>query len=142
MCHFLSLCSCVCVLTCMCSSELSTPVCCGELRRWSHGGYTLLHDGEAARTEYALDLVLPFGCAGESSHTRLSINTVTVPSLESSFIDWQSEFGGFTCYVANEEDEEVSADYKVSCLCVHEYFIDDHCFGFFLITASDSLSGG
>uniref|UniRef100_A0A3B4ZWQ3 Prolyl 3-hydroxylase OGFOD1 n=1 Tax=Stegastes partitus TaxID=144197 RepID=A0A3B4ZWQ3_9TELE len=40
-----------------------TPVCCGEVRRWSHGGYTLLHDGEAARAEYALDLVLPFGCA-------------------------------------------------------------------------------
>lgn len=47
--------------------ELSTPVCCGELRRWTHGGYTLLHDGEAARAEYALDLVLPFCGAGESS---------------------------------------------------------------------------
>ncbi|XP_042266876.1 prolyl 3-hydroxylase OGFOD1 [Thunnus maccoyii] len=69
-------------------SELSTPECCGELRRWSHGGYTLLHDGEAARAEYALDLVLPFGCA-----------------------DWQSEFGGFTCYVANEEDEELLTVY-------------------------------
>ncbi|XP_071345417.1 prolyl 3-hydroxylase OGFOD1 [Trachinotus anak] len=68
--------------------ELSTPVCCGELRRWSHGGYTLLHDGEAARAEYALDLVLPFGCS-----------------------DWQSEFGGFTCYVANEEDEELLTVY-------------------------------
>lgn len=108
----------MCVLTCICSLELSTPVCCGELRRWSHGGYTLLHDGEAARAEYALDLVLPFGCAGESSHTRLLINTVTVPSLELSFIDWQSEFGGFTCYVANEEDEEVSVDYKVNCICL------------------------
>ncbi|XP_010743447.3 prolyl 3-hydroxylase OGFOD1 [Larimichthys crocea] len=64
--------------------ELSTPVCCGELRRWCHGGYTLLHDAEAARAEYALDLVLPF-CGA----------------------DWQSEFGGFTCYVANEEDEEL-----------------------------------
>lgn len=68
--------------------ELSTPVCCGELRRWSHGCYTLLHDGEAARAEYALDLVLPFGCA-----------------------DWQPEFGGFTCYVANEEDEELLTVY-------------------------------
>lgn len=68
--------------------ELSTPVCCGELRRWSHGGYTLLHDGEAARAEYALDLVLPFGCA-----------------------DWQTEFGGFTSYVANEEDEELLTVY-------------------------------
>ncbi|XP_005741719.1 prolyl 3-hydroxylase OGFOD1 isoform X1 [Pundamilia nyererei] len=68
--------------------EPSTPLCCGEVRRWSHGGYTLLHDGEAARAEYALDLVLPFGCAG-----------------------WQSEFGGFTCYVANEEDEELLTVY-------------------------------
>ncbi|XP_044050923.1 prolyl 3-hydroxylase OGFOD1 [Siniperca chuatsi] len=68
--------------------ELSTPVCHGELRRWSHGGYTLLHDTEAARAEYALDLVLPFGCA-----------------------DWRSEFGGFTCYVANEEDEELLTVY-------------------------------
>ncbi|XP_054626758.1 prolyl 3-hydroxylase OGFOD1 isoform X1 [Dunckerocampus dactyliophorus] len=66
------------------SKEPSTPQCCGELRRWSHGSYTLLHDGEAARAEYALDLILPFSCAG-----------------------WQSECGGFTCYVANEEDEEL-----------------------------------
>lgn len=50
-------------------SEPSTPVCCGEVRRWSHGSYTLLHDGEAARAEYALDLVLPFGCAGEFTHS-------------------------------------------------------------------------
>ncbi|KAL3992940.1 U4/U6.U5 tri-snRNP-associated protein 1 [Sarotherodon galilaeus] len=68
--------------------EPSTPLCCGEVRRWSRGGYTLLHDGEAARAEYALDLFLPFGCAG-----------------------WQSEFGGFTCYVANEEDEELLTVY-------------------------------
>ncbi|XP_072236590.1 prolyl 3-hydroxylase OGFOD1 [Leuresthes tenuis] len=66
----------------------STPVCCGEVRRWSAGSYTLLHDAEAARAEYALDLVLPFGCT-----------------------DWQSEFGGFTCYVANEEDEELLTVY-------------------------------
>uniref|UniRef100_A0A7N6F5U6 Prolyl 4-hydroxylase alpha subunit domain-containing protein n=1 Tax=Anabas testudineus TaxID=64144 RepID=A0A7N6F5U6_ANATE len=70
------------------NAKLSTPVCCGELRRWSHGGYTLLHDGEAARAEYALDLLLPFGCTG-----------------------WESEFGGFTCYVANEEDEELLTVY-------------------------------
>ncbi|TNN87464.1 Prolyl 3-hydroxylase OGFOD1 [Liparis tanakae] len=68
--------------------KLSTPMCCGELRRWSNGGYTLLHDTEASRAEYALDLVLPF-CGA----------------------DWQSEFGGFTCYVANEEDEELLTVY-------------------------------
>uniref|UniRef100_A0A8C5C6H3 Prolyl 3-hydroxylase OGFOD1 n=1 Tax=Gadus morhua TaxID=8049 RepID=A0A8C5C6H3_GADMO len=62
----------------------STPEYVGELRRWTHGGYTLLHDGEATRAEYALDLILPFGCS-----------------------DWPSEFGGFTSYVANEEDEEL-----------------------------------
>lgn len=45
--------------------ELSTPVCCGEVRRWTHGSYTLLHDGEAAQAEYALDLILPFGCTGK-----------------------------------------------------------------------------
>ncbi|XP_061737449.1 prolyl 3-hydroxylase OGFOD1 [Nerophis ophidion] len=66
------------------SKEPSTPHCSGEVRRWSHGSYTLLHDGEATQTEYALDLILPFSCAG-----------------------WQSECGGFTCYVANEEDEEL-----------------------------------
>lgn len=61
----------VCVLTSFCSLELSTPVCRGELRRWAHGNYTLLHDGQAAQAEYALDLVLPFCCAGESSkHTH------------------------------------------------------------------------
>ncbi|CAL8359596.1 unnamed protein product [Gadus morhua 'NCC'] len=66
------------------AKEPSTPEYVGELRRWTHGGYTLLHDGEATRAEYALDLILPFGCS-----------------------DWPSEFGGFTSYVANEEDEEL-----------------------------------
>lgn len=39
----------------LCCLEQSTPKCSGELRRWSDGSYTLLHDGEAARAEYALD---------------------------------------------------------------------------------------
>uniref|UniRef100_A0A3B3ZEL1 Prolyl 3-hydroxylase OGFOD1 n=1 Tax=Periophthalmus magnuspinnatus TaxID=409849 RepID=A0A3B3ZEL1_9GOBI len=60
-------------------SAESTPKCSGELRRWTHGSYTLLHDGEAARAEYALD--------------------------------WDTDFGGFTCYVANEEDEELLTVY-------------------------------
>lgn len=95
-------------------------MCCGELRRWSHGSYTLLHDAEAARAEYALDLVLPFCGAGESTHMHTyrkdkSVNAVTFTKL--SFVDWQSEFGGFTCYVANEEDEEVSVDYSMKCNC-------------------------
>lgn len=33
--------------------------------------------------------------------------------------DWQSEFGGYTCYVANEEDEEVSVDHSIKCTCTH-----------------------
>ncbi|XP_003970033.2 prolyl 3-hydroxylase OGFOD1 [Takifugu rubripes] len=68
--------------------EPSTPVCCGELRRWFHGGYTLLHDGQAEQAEFSLDLVLPFCSA-----------------------DWQSDFGGSTCYVANDEDEELLTVY-------------------------------
>ncbi|KAK7913068.1 hypothetical protein WMY93_013279 [Mugilogobius chulae] len=70
------------------SAVESIPKCTGELRRWSHGSYTLLHDGEAAQAEFALDLILPFQCA-----------------------DWDTEFGGFTCYVANEEDEELLTVY-------------------------------
>ncbi len=42
---------------------------------------------------------------------------MAVAALVFSFIDWQPEFGGFTCYVANEEDEEVSADYCMKCNC-------------------------
>lgn len=45
-------------------------MCCGELRRWFHGAYTLLHDAQAARAEFALDLVLRFCAAGESSHIQ------------------------------------------------------------------------
>ncbi|KAJ8281171.1 hypothetical protein GJAV_G00064330 [Gymnothorax javanicus] len=66
------------------SKEPSTPVCRGELRRWSHGDYTLVHDTDLGNTEYALDLLLHFGCE-----------------------DWQTEFGGFTSYIANGEDEEL-----------------------------------
>lgn len=103
----------VCVLSFTCSAESSTPVCCGELRRWSHGGYTLLDDGEAARAEFALDLVLPFCSAGEFSYiqthrTRNKQHFVTTTSP--SFVDWHSDFGGSTCYVAKEEDEEVSQE--------------------------------
>lgn len=61
--------------------EVSTPLCSGEVRRWSHGGYTLLHDGEASQAEYALDLVLPFGCAGlctTLSYFHIFINTFLV----------------------------------------------------------------
>ncbi|KAI5613873.1 prolyl 3-hydroxylase OGFOD1, partial [Silurus asotus] len=62
------------------------PVCVGELRRWSHGDYTLLHD--SVKREFALDLLLHLGCSG-----------------------WKSEFGGFTSYIAHDEDEELLTIY-------------------------------
>ncbi|XP_064191489.1 prolyl 3-hydroxylase OGFOD1 [Anguilla rostrata] len=66
------------------SKEPSTPVCRGEVRRWGHGDYTLVHDTDQDNTEFALDLLLHCGCE-----------------------DWQTEFGGFTSYIANGEDEEL-----------------------------------
>ncbi|XP_053094078.1 prolyl 3-hydroxylase OGFOD1 [Pangasianodon hypophthalmus] len=62
------------------------PVCVGELRRWSHGDYTLLHD--SVKREFALDLLLHLGCTG-----------------------WKAEFGGFTTYIAHDEDEELLTVY-------------------------------
>lgn len=61
----------------------TSPGFVGELRRWRHGHYTLLHDAENSR-EFALDLLLTLGCP-----------------------DWQPEFGGFTSYIAHGEDEEL-----------------------------------
>ncbi|NWS17726.1 OGFD1 hydroxylase, partial [Pachyramphus minor] len=58
------------------------PVCAGELRRWTHGHYTLAHDTQA--TEFALDLLFFCGCQG-----------------------WDPEYGGFTSYIAKGEDEEL-----------------------------------
>ncbi|NXI58946.1 OGFD1 hydroxylase, partial [Chloroceryle aenea] len=58
------------------------PVCTGELRRWTHGHYTLVHDAQAM--EFALDLLFFCGCE-----------------------DWDPEYGGFTSYIAKGEDEEV-----------------------------------
>ncbi|XP_005526486.1 PREDICTED: prolyl 3-hydroxylase OGFOD1 [Pseudopodoces humilis] len=59
-----------------------TPVCAGELRHWTHGHYTLVHDSQA--TEFALDLLFFCGCE-----------------------DWDPEYGGFTSYIAKGEDEEL-----------------------------------
>ncbi|NXJ12702.1 OGFD1 hydroxylase, partial [Odontophorus gujanensis] len=60
----------------------STPMCAGELRRWTNGHYTLVHDNQA--TEFALDLLFYCGCE-----------------------DWDPEYGGFTSYIAKGEDEEL-----------------------------------
>lgn len=67
-------------------SELSTPMCCGELRRWSHGSYTLLHDAEAAQAEYALDLILPFGYTGEPKHKTQQPEDVSLLTLTECFV--------------------------------------------------------
>lgn len=60
----------------------SVPQCSGELRHWTNGCYTLVHD--AQETEFALDLLLFCGCE-----------------------DWDMDYGGFTSYIAKDEDEEL-----------------------------------
>ena len=90
--------------------EQSVPVCSGELRRWSHGDFTLLNDADAASAEYALDLLLPLGCSGQGhtdTHMKNCRYQTNVSVTCFSLADWQAQCGGFTSYVANEEDEEV-----------------------------------
>uniref|UniRef100_A0A8D0B1Q7 Prolyl 3-hydroxylase OGFOD1 n=1 Tax=Salvator merianae TaxID=96440 RepID=A0A8D0B1Q7_SALMN len=58
------------------------PQCSSELRRWTRGCYTLVHDTQT--TEFALDLMLFCGCEG-----------------------WDADYGGFTSYIAKGEDEEL-----------------------------------
>ncbi|KAL8194726.1 UNVERIFIED_CONTAM: Prolyl 3-hydroxylase ogfod1 [Gekko kuhli] len=65
-----------------CKNGSSIPQCAGELRRWTKGCYTLVHDAQT--TEFALDLLLFCGCEG-----------------------WDVEWGGFTSYIAKDEDEEL-----------------------------------
>ncbi|XP_066493351.1 prolyl 3-hydroxylase OGFOD1 [Tiliqua scincoides] len=60
----------------------NVPLCSGELRHWTNGCYTLVHD--AQMTEFALDLLLFCGCE-----------------------DWDMDYGGFTSYIAKGEDEEL-----------------------------------
>ncbi|KAH0619484.1 hypothetical protein JD844_000141 [Phrynosoma platyrhinos] len=60
----------------------SVPLCAGELRHWTKGCYSLVHDAEV--TEFALDLLFFCGCQ-----------------------DWDMESGGFTSYIAKGEDEEL-----------------------------------
>ncbi|NXG44810.1 OGFD1 hydroxylase, partial [Psilopogon haemacephalus] len=71
-----------------------TPVCTGELRRWTHGHYTLVHDTQA--TEFALDLLFFCGCE-----------------------DWDPDYGGFTSYIAKGEDEELlTVNPEENCLAL------------------------
>ncbi|NXU54084.1 OGFD1 hydroxylase, partial [Turnix velox] len=72
----------------------STPLCVGELRRWAHKHYTLVHDAQA--TEFALDLLFFCGCE-----------------------DWDPECGGFTSYIAKGEDEELlTVNPEENCLAL------------------------
>uniref|UniRef100_A0A8D0L357 2-oxoglutarate and iron dependent oxygenase domain containing 1 n=1 Tax=Sphenodon punctatus TaxID=8508 RepID=A0A8D0L357_SPHPU len=63
-------------------SRSSVPMCVGELRRWTNGHYTLVHDTQKA--EFALDLLFFCGCEA-----------------------WDVKYGGFTSYIAKGEDEEL-----------------------------------
>ncbi|OWK54096.1 Prolyl 3-hydroxylase OGFOD1 [Lonchura striata] len=75
-------------------SSSGTPVCAGELRRWTHGHYTLVHDSQA--TEFALDLLFFCGCE-----------------------EWDPEYGGFTSYIAKGEDEELlTVNPEENCLAL------------------------
>ncbi|XP_075432994.1 prolyl 3-hydroxylase OGFOD1 [Ascaphus truei] len=72
------------------------PLCSGELRHWGYGHYTMIHDLDPARQEFALDLLLFCGCD-----------------------DWKAEYGGFTSYIAKEEDEELLTVYpENNCLAL------------------------
>ncbi|KAE8608210.1 hypothetical protein XENTR_v10011431 [Xenopus tropicalis] len=76
------------------SSEV--PSCSGELRHWQHSYYTMIHDLDPERHEFALDLLLFCGCD-----------------------DWEAEYGGFTSYIAKEEDEELLSVYpENNCLAL------------------------
>lgn len=72
------------------------PTCIGELRHWEHGHYTMINDNDPDRQEFALDLLLFCGCE-----------------------DWETEYGGFTSYIAKEEDEELLTVYpENNCLAL------------------------
>ena len=59
------------------------PRCHHEIRRWRQGGYTLIRDDDNT-AEFALDARLFFGVS-----------------------DYNLEQGGFSSYVAKDEDEEL-----------------------------------
>ncbi|XP_069594771.1 prolyl 3-hydroxylase OGFOD1 [Ranitomeya imitator] len=72
------------------------PTCTGELRHWKHGNYTMIHDQDPEWQELALDLLLFCGCE-----------------------EWEPEYGGFTSYIAKEEDEELLTVYpENNCLAL------------------------
>ena len=60
------------------------PRCKIEVRKWKQGSYTLLNDDKTSNDKYCLE-------------GRLFFNSQ----------DWNIECGGFTSYVAKDEDEEL-----------------------------------
>ncbi|CAH3036274.1 unnamed protein product [Porites lobata] len=60
------------------------PSCHGDIRRWGHGFYTLIHDTDPEGAEFALDALLYIGGKG-----------------------WKSDYGGYTTYLTSGEDEEL-----------------------------------
>ena len=49
------------------NGRASNPCSTCEIRHWSHGSYTLMHDSDPGLHEFALDVMLFFGCDGEWS---------------------------------------------------------------------------
>lgn len=66
------------------TSDEIDPKCKIEVRRWRHASYTLLNDTNVNNDKYYLDGRLFFNCQG-----------------------WNLEQGGFTSYIAKDEDEEL-----------------------------------
>ncbi|XP_066278114.1 prolyl 3-hydroxylase OGFOD1-like [Branchiostoma lanceolatum] len=61
-----------------------TPKCWGEVRRWRHGYYTLMHDEDPHNNDFCLD-------------SMFYLNA----------LDWKSDYGGYVSYIAKGEDEEL-----------------------------------
>jgi hypothetical protein len=59
------------------------PRCRGEIRRWRHGSYTLVHDTDPERAQYALDAMLYCGCEG-----TFRINLKKLSSFSSFLLDF------------------------------------------------------
>lgn len=65
----------VVVVVCLYTQETTektkecNPRCYGDIRHWTHGCYTLVHDTRAEGVEYALDAMLTFGGEGEKRQT-------------------------------------------------------------------------
>ncbi|XP_078587125.1 prolyl 3-hydroxylase OGFOD1-like [Branchiostoma floridae x Branchiostoma japonicum] len=61
-----------------------TPKCWGEVRRWRHRYYTLMHDEDPHNNDFCLDSMFYLNAQ-----------------------DWKSDYGGYVSYIAKGEDEEL-----------------------------------